>query len=148
MSVDKSKRVQMHLSFGMIFSIILIVVFLAVAFYAVQKFLGFQKEISYRQFKENLQSDIDNMWKSTQGSQIYTYKLPSSVKSICFVNDNFYQMKINLKDRFLDEELEHIDMERTLGTQQELCFASADSQIRFILVKKYSEPLVTILEYE
>jgi len=39
------KRGQLKLSFGMIFSIILIIVFLGFAFFGIQKFMDYQKSI-------------------------------------------------------------------------------------------------------
>ena len=138
----------MKLSFGMIFSIILIIAFLVVAFYAIQKFVSFQKNIVYMQFLDDLQTDIDKIWKSTQGSQIQTYKVPSAIKSICFVNDEFYEMKVNYKKKYLEEKLDNLDIPKTLGGRQEFCINVVDSKIKLVLKKNYSEPLVTIMAHE
>ena len=44
----KSKRSQIAMSFGMIFSIILIVFFIVFAFYGINKFLKLQKEVQIK----------------------------------------------------------------------------------------------------
>ena len=144
MNVKRGKRGQMKMSFGMIFSIILIIVFLVVAFFAIQKFLSFQKEIVYKQFVEDLQTDIDKMWKSPQGSTIETYLVPSTVNSICFSNNEFYNLKINHKNKYYEEELNYLDLENILQGQAETCIQAVDSKIKVIIQKNYSEPLVTV----
>jgi len=136
------KRGQMKLSFGMIFSIILIIVFLVVAFYAIQKFLVLQKDIVYKQFIEDLNADVYEKWKSTQGSEIITYKVPSSIESICFTNGE-HNLEINLKKKTFPEteNIEHL----AFDSPEKLCFPSQDSRIKIILQKEYSESLVKVL---
>ncbi len=85
----QTKKAQMKLSFGMIFSIILIIIFIAFAFYAILKFLDLQDSIKTAQFSDDLQYDINKMWKSSQGSQPREYLLPSKIKSVCFVEDKY-----------------------------------------------------------
>ena len=138
----------MKLSFGMIFSIILIIVFLVVAFYAIQKFVLFQKEITYKQFVEDFQSDVDKMWKSTQGSQILTYAVPSSIVSVCFRDDPLYVMKINYKNKFSEEKLNHLDINKILAGRTEMCVEAKESKIKMVIQKNYSEPLVIIKPVE
>ena len=70
------KRGQMKLSFGMIFSIILIIVFISFAFYAIQKILEMQELMKVGKFKDNLEADIDSAWKGSQRSQEVEYILP------------------------------------------------------------------------
>ena len=69
------KKGQMKISFGMIFSIILIVVFIAVAVYAIIKFLDVQHTIQIESFKKDLQDDINDTWRSS-GSGTYLKKYP------------------------------------------------------------------------
>jgi len=134
----------MKLSFGMIFSIILIIVFLVVAFFAIQKFMNLQKIIVSKQFIEDFQADVNQKWKSSQGSGIKTYNLHSSIISICFREDNFKNLKINYKDKYDEENIENIDIENTLQGQSEMCIEAKDSEIKLMIQKNYSEPLVTI----
>ena len=70
----KSTKAQMKISFGMIFSIILIIVFIAFAFYAIKKFLDIQETAQIETFVNKLQGNIDKMWRSSQGSEEIQYK--------------------------------------------------------------------------
>ena len=128
------KKGQMKLSFGMIFSIILIIVFLVVAFYAIQKFLVLQKDIVYKQFIDDLNADVYEKWKSTQGSEVITYKVPSSIESICFVQNIDYNLEVNLKKKTFPktENIEHLDIPGTLGGNSKLCIPVQDSKIKLI----------------
>ncbi|MBM3228447.1 hypothetical protein FJZ20_00980 [Candidatus Pacearchaeota archaeon] len=80
------KRGQMNLSFGMIFSIILIVIFLVFGFYAIKAFLKFQDSATKGKFFDELKADVDRVWKSAESSQERTYFLPSKIVSVCFVD--------------------------------------------------------------
>lgn len=137
------KKGQMKLSFGMIFSIILIVIFLIFSFYAIQKFLDFQKEIKYRQFSEDFQKDVDKLFSSTSGDKPVPYLLPNEVQEICFVDDEFgnliFRPRVN-RDLFI----EHIDIEKTLAGEDELCIENIDGKVKFLIQKSYGENLVTV----
>ena len=74
------------MSFGMIFSIILIIIFIAVAFYAISKFLDYQKRIQAGQFITYFQEDVDKMWKGSHGAVERTYTLPSKIEYVCFTD--------------------------------------------------------------
>ena len=84
----KNKKAAMEISFGMIFSIILIIIFIAFAIYGVSKFLNLQKSIQTKTFANDLNFDIDKLWKS-QGSQPVVYTLPVNVEKVCFSEDKF-----------------------------------------------------------
>ncbi|MFW6225659.1 MAG: hypothetical protein ACOC3V_01705 [bacterium] len=81
-----NNKAQIKLSFGMIFSIILIIIFLSVAFYAILKFLDLQKEIEIGKTIDSLKSDINRIWGATQASEKQVYNLPSEVKFVCFID--------------------------------------------------------------
>ena len=78
----------MKLSFGMIFSIILIAIFLAVAVFAIQKFLQLQETVQVSKLTDELQSDIDKIWRSSQGSVEREYNGPKNVVYLCFRDGN------------------------------------------------------------
>jgi uncharacterized protein (UPF0333 family) len=54
-SMSKNKKAQLKISFGMIFSIILVISFLAFGFFAIQKFLGIQENIIMKKFVDDFQ---------------------------------------------------------------------------------------------
>jgi hypothetical protein len=141
------KRGQMKLSFGMIFSIILIIAFLAFAFYAIKNFLGMQQEVQINQFKENLQGDIDKLWKSTSGSKEVEYSLPSKIERVCFYMDesNLHNMILQEEKIFTEHKIKNIDIIETIGEENEICKEVIDGKISFKLEKNYNNPLVKIV---
>ncbi|MCA9487984.1 MAG: hypothetical protein KC516_03415 [Nanoarchaeota archaeon] len=142
----ESKKGQMKLSFGMIFSIILIIVFLFAAFYAITKFISFQKEIKYRQFSEDLNSDVEKLWKSTQGSNKVSYNLPTGTKEICVTNGDFENVYIHKKRGIVSYQIDHLDEEKTLEGKSSLCFEVLDGKVEFGLKKLSNEAEVTIVK--
>lgn len=142
----KNKSGQMQISFGMIFSIILVIVFLAFAFYAIQKFLGMQEEIKMQLFKEDFQKDIDKMWASSQGPERVEYIVSSKIDSMCVFDDrrginNFQIYRGEIVEQV---KFEKIDVDKSLVNGSPLCITTENSRISFLLDKKYGENLVTI----
>ena len=136
------KKGQMKLSFGMIFSILLIILFIIFAVYGIQKFLTFQKEVKYKTFVDDLQNDVDKMYKSSQGSKQVTYSLPTDTRSICFINpDNgFDNLIFKSKKPRVNESIEHIII------SNEVCIRNFDGQVKFLLEKNFGESLVRVSE--
>src|SRR6056297_2746926 len=141
------KRGQMKMSFGMIFSIILIIAFLAFAFYAIRNFLGMQQEVQINQLKENLQNDVDRLWKSTSGSNPVEYPLPSRIEEVCFYLDETgnYNMLLQEEKIFTEHNIKNIDIIETVGEEEEICKEVVDGKISFKLEKDSSNPLVRIV---
>ncbi len=80
------KKAQTQISFGMIFSIIMIVVILAFSFYGIRWFLGFMETTQAHTFFDDLQADVNRVWRGMEGSDARTYKLPRKVEQVCFGN--------------------------------------------------------------
>jgi uncharacterized protein (UPF0333 family) len=85
--VIRNSRAQMQISFGMIFSILLIIVFVVFAFFGIKKFLEVQDKIVVKNFINNLNNDLEKMWKSSRGSQEAIYVFPNKIEEVCFIND-------------------------------------------------------------
>lgn len=134
---------QMAMSFGMIFSIILIIIFLVFAFYGIKKFLDLQKEVQVKSFINDLQDDIDKMQKSFEGSQERNYIVPTKIEKICFVNeDKNLQL---LGEKYSDaKKINGINLEKMLGNKKEYCIQNTDGKIKIQLEINYGENLVTI----
>ena len=134
------KRAQMKLSFGMIFSIILIIIFISFAIYGISKFLSLQKNIQTKQFADNLQSDIDDVWRANQGSQPVQYLLPSNIESVCFNAGAGDNMELKKKGGLFGGaySIEHLEFE---GSP---CFNVVDGKVKMRLSKDFGEALVTI----
>lgn len=84
----KSKRSQgvFGISFGMIFSILLMVFFLVAAFMAVRFFLNYKKQAEIGLFIDELQNEIDKAWNSPSSSTTFESNLPSGIEYVCFIN--------------------------------------------------------------
>ena len=134
------KKGQMKLSFGMIFSIILIIFFIAFAIYGIFKFLELQDSIQINLFVENLQRDVDKMWRSPKGSQEVSYRLPSKITSICFVDDEHKNLNFR-SDKFIPgNNIKNIDI------KENFCIENINNKVSMVLKKDYGEPLVLINE--
>jgi hypothetical protein len=155
------KRGQMKLSFGMIFSIFLIIAFIVFAFFAIQKFLGTKDQLQHKQFIGDFQSDVDKMWKSSQGSQDVSYSLPNSIKEVCLtvkcgdlgLKFSCYSLDDNLvfnstKKNFDSTYISHLDMDN-IFTEDEgriKCFKVTDGKVHMRLIKKYNENNVGVAD--
>ena len=76
----------MGMPFSVIFSIILIVVFIITAGIVVRHFLGLQKCSEMSIFLKGLQDNVDKVWQSSAREETFTVGLPSSIKEVCFTN--------------------------------------------------------------
>jgi len=142
-SVIKSKA-GIDFQFGSIFSTILIITFIVFGFYAITKFLDLQKTIQIESFMRDLQGDVDDMWKSTQGSRAVEYSLPNTIVSVCFKEDEFENMQFTSEKIIRGTNIEHIDIEKTIGSSDSLCAPNFEGKVKMILVKNFGEVLVTI----
>lgn len=158
----------MKISFGMIFSIILIVFFLGFSFYAIQKFLAFQKSIQVGQFTNNLQKDIDKMWAGTAGSAEEEYILPSKIDYICLL-DSSLPVKGPKKDIYTDLRfsssgtnniffyppeatggidpsinLKHIDVEKIVEIENPYCIPNKNGKVKLTVKMDLGDSLVTL----
>ncbi len=160
------KRGQTKLSFGMIFSIILIVIFLAFGFYVIAKFLGFMDTTKVLSFQNDFQNDIDKAWKATQASTPVTYQIPSGMEYICIAdlespaegewNNLYRELRGDPDDKVYfyprdsadqsSVEIRHIDLEKTLENNNPYCIKVSRGKASMILKKDIGDALVTIQE--
>lgn len=82
----RNKKGQMQLSFGMMFSILIIIVTLAVAFYVIREFVQTSSCSSIELYYDDLTREIDNVWRSSGAQLSFSHALPSSVDAVCFGN--------------------------------------------------------------
>ena len=162
-----SKKAQMEISFGMIVSVILIIVFVAFTFYAIGKFLGMQRSVQIGKFTSDLQFDVDKIWKTSQGSQPVSYILPSRIEKVCFVDYANSEKGVNallyekLKLGFYGSEnlifypvgsgegldstiIEHINLEKITETQNPFCIENTNGKVKLTVSMDFGESLVKI----
>jgi len=134
----KQKKGQMKLSFGMIFSIILIIAFLGFAFLAIQKFFDFQKGVTEEKFYQNLNNDIDSVWKSTSASKQVEYLTPRGATKVCFENDPYQNVYFYSDHPMPGRLVSHLEV------TQDSCIKIINEKVRFILEKTSDNPLVKV----
>lgn len=132
------KRGQVKLSFGMIFSIILIIAFLAFAFFAIQKFMDYQKSIQEKQFFSNLKQDVNQVWQSTQGSNRFNLTVPSDVTQVCFTQDPTENVYFYTDKATPGDYVDH------LNVTSEICINVKKQRASILLEKNYGDSLVTV----
>lgn len=142
-----NKRGQMKLSFGMIFSIILIVMFLAFAFYGIRSLLGTQDTVQVEKFKDGLQTKITNMQRSNYASDEVTFFLPKHIEGICFVNEE-YNLQLHEEDYYDEVTIDGLNEEKTVGDNENLCIKVTDGKVKFLLSKEFNESSVTVSKIE
>ena len=84
----KNKKAQFEISFGMIFSIILIISFIAVAFYVIKAFLGMRDCSEIGRFYQDVQNSISKAYKSPETNDEITATLPKGIEYVCVVDVN------------------------------------------------------------
>ena len=161
-------RGQMQISFGMIFSIILVIVFLGFAFYAIKTFLSFKDQATGGKLIEDLQNDVNNIYEnSVKASQPKEYAVPSGTSYVCFIdfssdssgpnaglyspiksgvdyiNSNFAFYPIDHSGTG-SAEIDHLDIEATTAEENPLCFGVNNGKVNLVLKKDFGEALVTI----
>ena len=134
------------MSFGMIFSIILIVFFIAFAFYAIKILLGFRDDSQIKNFANDLQLDIDKIWKESSGSKPVSYTIPGDVKKVCFTDDEFENMIFDSEDYISGFKIQHINIEEITKDDDPYCIFNKNGKVSMILKKGFREDLITIQE--
>jgi len=84
-----NKGGQIQISFGMIFSIIIIIVTIAIAGYVISQFIIQKDNISCKLFQRDLQNAIDKAWAEDLTSRDFKADgLPEDLEKICFGNSS------------------------------------------------------------
>ncbi len=80
------KKGDFSLPFGVIFSIIVIIAILGVAFYVLINFVKLGKCTDIGLFYNELKTEINKAWRAPISEEILEGKLPSDVELVCFGN--------------------------------------------------------------
>lgn len=151
-----NKRGAMELSFGMIFSIILIIFFIGFAFYVITSFLDLGDDAKIGSFKNSFQEDIDKAWKGYQSSEEEIYNLPKDIEKVCIIDlseegeSDIYKEIYRFSDSqesnlffypFMDLEIkeliiEHIDIKDITDEENPYCFDVEDGKVNIIIKKE------------
>jgi hypothetical protein len=159
---DKTRtRGAMELSFGMIFSIILIISFLVFAFYAIKMFVNASDSAKIASFRSNFQEDINKIWTAPQGNQKVNYGLPKKITEVCIVK-NYDPNLIFYPEEAIGDlkpvNLNHINITKSIKTglpgvknklldgqsKQMICFNNTKEKVSMVIKKNFGENFVTV----
>ena len=174
MRMQKEKKSQvMQLPFGMLFSILLIAVFIFVAFFAIRAFLE-QRDCSQAGlFINDLRSEVDSVWMSSETSRdVFSATLPSGIKYVCFAdleaeelsgdNSIIREIERNPADRNMffypsryscdmpSQIIEHINITEIISdefgniAENPYCIENKNGRTSMTIEKDYYESLVSI----
>ena len=155
------------MSFGMVFSIILIIIFIAFSFTIIKNWLQLGTTTQIESFVADLQKDVNEIWKGSQGSKLVKYNLPSKIEEICFIDyssptkgagsamrdyvdetsseiDNLFFYPKNAVEGLENKEIKNINIEKITTISNPLCINNIDGKVSMVLQKNYNEALVTI----
>ena len=167
----KNRRGQgtFDMSFGMIFSILLIIFFVVIAFIAIKSFLDTKNCAQVGIFSDNLQKDIDKAWNSQKSDFEFKATLPSGLEYVCFAdltksNKGSEIDKKIYTDMSIYEEsnanmflyprekscnmpyytIKHINLNQTTESRNPYCIAVKDGGINIKVSKDFNEALVKV----
>lgn len=151
---NKFAQQSFGMSFGMIFSIFLIVIFIVFAGFAINFFLDLGDTVNVGDFYNDFQDEIDNAWQSQSSSKIFEIDLPKKIELVCFADLNrditgsrevYREIEIYSFDDvnlFLyppsnaegleRKKMEHINLSEIVKTQNPKCFENG----RKVTIKK------------
>lgn len=78
------KRGQLELSFGMMFSIIIIIATIATAFYFLRVFFQTSSCTSFELLHKEVRDRIDQVWRAPQAREQFSLKVPQTITAVCF----------------------------------------------------------------
>jgi hypothetical protein len=160
----RGEKGQLEISFGMIFSILLIIAVLAVSFYAIQYFVNLSTCSSLGLFHDALQKDVDTAWQGSSSRTLFEGDVPGSVDYICFGNMSItpasadrerfeelrktyrlstsnvfiYPQKENCGSGIVDRQIKHAAM------REFFCIKTREGTIKAALNKNNLETSVTV----
>lgn len=142
-----NKKGQTQISFGVIFSVILIIVFIAFAIFGIGKIMQMNNLIKVKNFEKKLQENIDTIWKDS-GSNEFTYYLPNKIKQVCFIEDDLENMYFEPIGEYDGFKLKNVDIEasisQSISIPKKLCIDNVNGKLSLILKRDYGQTLVTI----
>ena len=78
------KRGQIELSFGMLFSIIIIIATIAIAFYFLRVFFQTSSCTSFELLHADIRDRIKDVWRSPQAQEKIVLTVPQAITAVCF----------------------------------------------------------------
>jgi hypothetical protein len=167
----KSQGNVLGMSFGTIFSILLIIFIIIIAFIVIRAFLGTQKCAQIGIFASDLQSDVTTVWKSSSegGRQNINQIVPSNIDYVCFMNLTMPVTAIGIVGTIGDElkiyrgveanmffyplenacntpytKIEHLNLDKMTGKTNPYCVPVENGKSKILIKMGFNEDLVTL----
>ena len=170
--LKKGKKAQsaFGMSFGMIFSIILIIFFVVVAFIAIKSFLKSKDCAQIGIFLDDFQTEVDETWNSQKSDFEFKGILPSKMEYVCFADlsqditatgemenigeklgvyegniANLFFYPIGSACNMVYHEIDHLDIDKIiLDKNNPYCIGIDKGKINIQIEKEFNEKLVRI----
>jgi len=161
--MKKRGQQTMAMPFGMIFAIFLIVVFVVIAFIAIQNFLDIGASAGVGQFYEELQDSVNDAWSGQSSDTTFKINLPNGITKVCFADlnqeitgsieiydqielydfsdSNVFLIPPEKTKQFPHKLINHLDMEKIIAEQNPYC-VNAESDLK--IKKGFYDKLVLI----
>ncbi|MBD3252128.1 hypothetical protein GF386_00160 [Candidatus Pacearchaeota archaeon] len=170
--IKRGKKAQgssIGISFSTIFSIILIIFFLVIAFMVVRSFLKTRDCAKVGLFSDDFKETIDRAWNSQSDDYEFKSTLPTNVEFVCFANlskslrgdyenigldlsvyegmeSNLFLYPIGSACNMEMYEIKHLDIEFITRSSNPFCVPVEDGVVRMRIIKLFNEGLVKIRE--
>lgn len=157
------------MSFGMIFSILLIIFFIVAAFIVINAFLKTQRCAQIGIFTNHFKEVIKNAFESQRDESLLTGVLPVNLEYVCFTNlskeisvlDDMKKVADNIgifrgkdanmvfypREKACDmpyAKVEHLSMDRITGLKNLRCFKIIKGKVEIQINKELNEKLVRL----
>lgn len=168
--IYRRKAGQMELSFGMIFSVILIISFVAFSVYGIIKFLEFRDSAQIGTFEKSFAAHVKAKWAGTEGAEDHEYTLPGKIEEVCFIDtekpitdldrreelkwvnlddhENLFFYPLNSAGNVGSAKIEYINIEDTTKEDNPFCIPNKNGKVKLTLQKNYGENSVRVLRVQ
>ena len=166
--MDVKGQETLGISFGVIFSIILIVFFIVVAGIVIKSFLGTKNCAEIGIFVDRFESEVKKTWNSQSFKGQFKGNLPSSIDYVCFgnlsnsisgafqeegydiglyegKNANTFFYPTNKACEMPYIQINHLDIERITKTNNPNCVQVNKGKIVFEIEKGISDRFVNVI---
>ncbi len=164
---SKTSQETLGISFGVIFSIILIVFFIVVAGIVIKSFLDTKKCAELGIFIDRFDSEVKKTWNSQSFSGEFKGNLPGSISYVCFGNlsnsikgkfekqgydislyegriANTFFYPVNKACEMPFNQINHLDIERITKINNPNCVLIDNGRIKINIEKNLNDRLVNI----
>lgn len=163
---NKKAQEVMGMSFGVIFSILLIIFFIAAAFIVIKSFLGPKDSAQIGLFIKDIQGEVDKAWYSDHyTNDRFKSSVPSGITHLCFANisknptsgqgefysdfqdypeDNMFLYPLSKSSGMGYVNLNHINISKITINKNPYCIPIDNGAVEMKIEKGFNERLVNI----